>query len=216
MKKIRFMDVELFVSDDVFTPRPETGLLVNVAMYALVCMGLSKKSSQVLDMGTGSGNIAISLTKLNKGCKLVSLDVKKEALEIAKSNASLNGVLDRIQFVKSDLFKGLPKKFMQAFDVIVSNPPYVARWEISTLSEVVQGEPRIALDGGEDGLSFYRKICTSASDYLKPGGYIVMEMGYNQQQFVKAFLTKTGRFTDFETFKDDSGIERVIMAKHAE
>ena len=214
MKKVKFMDVELFVSDNVFTPRPETELLVNVTMYALSCMGLADKTSRVLDVGTGSGNIAISLTKLNKGCKLICLDVKAEALEIAKSNASLNGALDRIKFVKSDLFKNLPKKLLGSCDVIVSNPPYVARWEIPTLSEdVIRGEPRAALDGGEDGLTFYRKISSSAADYIKSGGFIVMEMGYNQQRFVKEFLEASCKFTDFEIFKDDAGIERVIMAK---
>lgn len=214
MKKVKFMDLELFVPENVFTPRPETELLVNVALYALASMGLDKQGSKVLDVGTGSGNVAISLTKLNKNCKLITLDIDERALEVAKTNAHLNGVSGRIEFVQSNLFGGLSEKLLiGGFDVIVSNPPYVAGWEMPTLSDMVQREPRIAIDGGDDGLTFYRKISTKAPCYLKQGGYLIMEIGYNQLPYVTRLLEEKSAFTDFEIFKDNSGIDRVIMAK---
>jgi len=213
MKKIKFMNSMLYIPDNVFTPRPETELLVNVTLYALHSIKKKGKETQILDVGTGSGNVAISLTKLDKSCKLVTLDVKKEVLEIAKINAQLNGLSNRIEFMQSNLFRDLPKKFENCFDIIVSNPPYVARWEIATTSDVVQNEPRIAIDGGEDGLDFYREICLKASKFLKKGGYLVMEIGYNQALHVKKLLMRNG-FTDFELFRDNANIERAIMAKH--
>jgi len=213
MKKIKFMTVDLFVPKEVFTPRPETELLVNTVLYGLRIMGCDKKKSKILDIGTGSGNVAISLTKFNKDCKLVTLDIKAEALEIAKTNAYLNNVASRIEFIQTDLFKDVPKRHQGSFDVIVSNPPYVARWEIPTLSDYVQNEPRIAIDGGDDGLDFYRKIIKEAPGYLKKGGYLVLEIGYNQLTYVSKLLEKSGAFSDLEIFKDDLGIFRVLLSK---
>ncbi len=213
MKKIKFMTVELFVPKEVFTPRPETELLVNTVLYSLHLMGADKQDARVLDVGTGAGNVAISLTKLNGKVKLTTLDINDNALEIAKTNAHLNGVAERITFLKSNLFEKLGAKHKDAFDVIVSNPPYVARWEIPTLSEYVQREPRIAIDGGDDGLDFYRKISLETPRYLKKGGYVILEIGYNQLAYVTKLLERNGKFSDLEIFKDDSGIYRVVMAK---
>lgn len=213
IKKVKFMDSYFLVPDDVFTPRPETELLVNVTLYALEILGDSPKPAGILDIGTGSGNVAISLTKLNKNCKLICLDIDKKALDIAKTNAELNGVSDKIQFVHSDLFDGLHERYGLSFDIIVSNPPYVAKWEIATLSEPAKAEPLIAIDGGEDGLDFYRRLCSGAWRFLTKGGFLIMEMGYNQAHFIKDLLTQNN-FTDFELFKDNAGIERIIMARH--
>ena len=213
MKKVKFMDLDLFVSRGVFTPRPETELLVNVTLYALWGMGLDKRASRILEIGTGTGVVAISLTKYNRLCKLVTSDIESEALNIAKVNARINGVSDRIEFMHSDIFGGLSGYKPGAFDVVVSNPPYVARWEIATLSEDVRGEPRSSIDGGEDGLDFYRRISAVAPAYLKRGGFLIMEMGYNQSFFVKKLLEKKGNFTDFEIFKDSAGIDRVIKTQ---
>lgn len=210
MKKIKFMDLELFVPRDVFTPRPETELLVNVTLYALWAIKDKNPNPLVLDIGTGSGNVAISLTKLNPRCKLITLDLVHEALEIAKTNAYLNGVSARIEFIQSNLFENLPKRYLNNFDIIVSNPPYVPQWELGTLSKEVRKEPRLAIDGGEDGLHFYRKILKEAGHFLKPNRYLIMEMGYNQLRYVTKLLEKNKKFTDPEVFKDDSGIDRVI------
>ena len=214
MKRVKFMDLDLFVPPDVFTPRPETELLVNVSLFALWLKGGYKGDTQILDIGTGSGNIAISLTKFNKHCKLISLDIRDEALKTAKANAELNGVFGRIQFIKSDLFNALPDKFLASFDCIVSNPPYVPKWEIKTLSGFVQDEPRAAIDGGEDGLNFYRKIIKNAPSYLKEGGWLVMEIGYNQSYFVRELLEKQEGFMDPEMYRDDQGIDRIIKVRY--
>lgn len=214
MKKIKFMDLELFVPKDVFTPRPETELVVNVVLYALWAMKDKVSEPRILDIGTGSGNIAISLTKFNPACKLVTLELIPEAIEIARTNAYLNGVSGRIEFIQSNLFENIGDKFPGKFDIIVSNPPYVPQWEMPTLAKEVQNEPRAALDGGEDGLNFYRKISEAAPRYLKRRGSLVMEMGYNQSNYVAKLLEKRGVFSDFETFKDDAGIDRVIKVRY--
>ncbi len=214
MKKIKFMDLDLVVPRDVFTPRPETGLLVNVSLFALWVNGGYKENARILDIGTGSGNIAISLTKFNKHCKLVSLDITDASLDAARANAQLNNVADRIQFIKSNLFNALHDKFRGSFDCIVSNPPYVAKWEIKTLSDYVQDEPRVAIDGGEDGLNFYRKIISTAPRYLKKGGCLVMEIGYNQSYFVKELIEKQKGFTDMEMYKDEQGLDRIVKVRY--
>lgn len=163
----------------------------------------------ILDIGTGSGNIAILLTKRSLSCKIVALDASDEALSVAGENAEAHDVSGRIEFVKSDLYSGIEGR---KFDIIVSNPPYIPTWEIETLSEAVKSEPRAALDGGDDGLAYYNKIISLAPGFLKDGGYIILETGYNQSLKVKDILGSNG-FNAVEVSKDPWGVARVIEAR---
>lgn len=226
----KFLGLDFKTTKDTFMPRPETELLVKVCLDTLVpfstCTTSSMKQTvHILDIGTGTGNIAISLTRLNPNCKIVALDNSEEALNVAKENAMRLGVPDRIEFVKSDLFSSFVpfgrasinrKQTVQGllFDIIISNPPYIPNWEMETLAYHVKDEPRVAIDGGEDGLDYYKKIIKCAPEFLKDGGYLIMEMGYSQSCYVKKLLKESGNFEDIEIFKDFSNIDRVIKAKY--
>jgi len=211
---MNFLGLELHTTKDTFIPRPETELLVEVCLDIIKAdlfpLGRWEKF-KILDIGTGSGNIAVSLTNKRRDCKIVALDKSKEALALAKKNAHKFGVRDRIDFVTGDVFTGLEGGCK--FDIIVSNPPYVPVWEIPTLADSVKREPWMALDGGEDGLNFYKEIIGGAPGFLKKPGYLIMEMGYNQSFYIKRLLEKAG-FSDIEIFEDFSGIDRVIKAKN--
>jgi len=201
-----FLGLRLKTTKETLIPRPETALLVRRAMLACEYIG---KAVDILDIGTGSGNIAILLTKRFITCKIVALDASDEALSVARENAESHGVSGRIEFVKSDLYSGIGDR---KFDIIVSNPPYIPTWEIKTLSRAVKSEPRAALDGGEDGLAYYNKIISLAPGFLKDGGYIMFETGYNQSLKVKDILISNG-FNAVEVSKDPWGVARVIEAR---
>lgn len=201
---IRFLGIELETTKDTFIPRPETELLVQVCLEAI-----KEPYTGILDVGTGSGNIAIALAKQDRTCKITALEKSNDALTVAKRNAQHFGVLDRITFVEGDLFSNLHNA---KFDIIVSNPPYVPRWEIATLASHVKKEPYIALDGGEDGLDFYKRIIEGTPRFLKAAGLLIMELGYNQAHRVKTLLEREG-FSDIELYKDFAGINRIIKAR---
>ena len=169
-----FCGLEFLVDERVLIPRPETELLVETVIGIAGTKESDRGVVDILDLCTGSGNIAISLTKSLTNCRIVASDVSSDALDVARRNAVRNGLCDKIDFVKSDIFNGIDGQF----DIIASNPPYIARYEFPTLQEEVLREPILALDGGEDGLDFYRRIVSAAPGYLKRGGSIVMEIGY--------------------------------------
>lgn len=205
---IKFLDLEFRTTKKTFAPRPETGLLVKV------CLDVMKNTTghrqfYILDVGTGTGNIAVSLTKNHTSCKMIALDESAEALKVARANAKRLGVFDRIEFVHSDLFKNVEGRF----DIIVSNPPYIPTWEIITLADHVRQEPIRALDGGEDGGAFYRRLINESPRFLKDGGYLAMELGYNQAYKIKNLLQDSGSFRDIRIFKDFANIDRVIRAQ---
>ncbi len=205
----RFLGLDFKTTKDTFTPRPETELLVRVCLDSIS----TQKSFHILDLGTGAGNIAISLTKLNRVCKIVALDKSKSALAVAKENARQYGVSRRIRFLQGDLFGNLGEVFYNYFDIVVSNPPYVAEWEVATLADHVREEPKMAIGGGADGLDFYKKIIEGSPRFLKNGGSLMMEIGYGQSFKVKRLLKESFYFRDIEIFKDFAGIDRVTKAK---
>lgn len=209
MGRTKFCGLEMLVDENVLIPRPETEVLVETALEIINERRTANDEWRVLDLCTGSGNIAIALTKNAPDCTIVASDISRDALNVAKRNAVLNGVEDRIEFLNSDLFNNITGKF----DIIVSNPPYIARWEFAGLQKEVLKEPRIALDGGEDGLDFYRNITACCIANLNKNGFLIFEIGFGQKKEIVDIINKTGLFKVIEIRKDQNGIDRVIVAR---
>jgi len=212
-----FWSIDFKVDPRVLIPRPETELLIEQSLPILSERSL-KRNSSVLEIGTGSGAIAIALTKEVKNIFLIATDISREALVLARENAKSAGVQDRIQFLNGDLFGPLhPPKGEAPFDLILSNPPYITRPKIDTLAkEVKDYEPRIALDGGDDGLAFYRRIIPEASLYLRKGGWLLLEVALGQSGIVSKMIEEGGNFLKPESIPDLSGIGRVVKAQKSE
>lgn len=203
LKRASFWDDELEVEKGVFIPRPETEILIEAFLKS---SGFSKTISfHSMDLGTGSGNIAVTLAKLFQNSSGVAVDLSREALNIAMRNAERLEVKDRLRFVQAD---GLKDFAPASFDCILSNPPYVVSQECSQLQPEVLCEPRLALDGGHDGLCFYRKIFHQL-DCLKPGGSLWLEIGLGQAEAVRLLFEEKG-FKKISIFKDLNGIDRMI------
>lgn len=201
---VDFYGLRLDVNKKVLSPRSETELLVDGALKKI----REQELVEVLDLCTGSGAIAIAIAKFYP-CKVSAIDVSKGALGVAQSNASKNGV--KIDFILSDLFKGLKKS--KKYDIIVSNPPYIRSGDIEKLDvEVKKYDPRIALDGGEDGLDFYREITLGAPRHLTKKGWLYFEVGQGQAEKVKEIM-QDGGFDDIEIVKDYNKIERIVYGR---
>lgn len=196
-----FMGLRFQVNEYVLIPRQDTEILVEEAMRYL------HDGMRILDLCTGSGCILLSLLHYSNDCEGVGVDISQEALQIAAQNAELLGI--RADFLKSDLYEKVTGKF----DLLVSNPPYIERAVIPTLMEEVREyDPYIALDGGEDGLDFYRRIIGGAQDYLKRGGQILMEIGSGQAQAVSELLREAG-FKEIDVCRDFAGLDRVVSGR---
>ena len=200
-----FMNYIFKVTPAVLVPRPETELLVE----SLVEMNDSSKKIKILDLGTGSGAIIISLLSLLPLAEGTAVDISSAALAVATENAERLGVRERFAPVLSDLYSKLPVG--EQYDVIVSNPPYIPSEDIAALAADVQKEPKGALDGGRDGLDFYRKIIAGASAYLLPEGLLAFEIGIHQGDAVTQLCRDHG-FGVTAVRKDYAGIERMIFA----
>jgi release factor glutamine methyltransferase len=203
INKQEFMKINFFVNENVLVPRQDTECLVEEALMLMQ----NKKELRVLDLCTGSGAVAISLAVYRKDCSVLASDISSKALEVAKINANKNNV-ENIELIESNMFQNINEKF----DIIISNPPYIEKEEIKKLSKEVQKEPIIALDGGIDGLDFYRIISENAYKYLNPNGVLCMEIGYNQKQKVTELLNKTGKYKNIYSKKDLGGNDRIIVA----
>ena len=167
------------------------------------------KSTDILDMGVGSGAILLSLLKLLPDSRGLAVDISPEALAVAKENAELLGVTDRVWFLQSDIWSRIPAK--SQFDIVVSNPPYIPAKVIGTLAKDVQKEPRLALDGGDDGLTAYRKITAGMSLHMKPDGLAAFEVGIGQGEAVAALCRAQG-FTVTAVVNDYAGVDRMVFA----
>ena len=207
-----FMGLDFAVTPAVLIPRQDTEILVEA------CLKRLKAGSRVLDMCTGSGCILISLLACRKDGQGTGADLSPEALKVAKKNASALGVEHRIQFLESDLFShkffsGKDGNTPPVYDMLVSNPPYIATDEIESLMEEVRfHDPRMALDGHGDGLYFYREITGQAKKYLKPGGWLLYEVGCTQGRAVADMLKAAG-FVSVEIKKDMAGLDRVVLGQ---
>lgn len=199
-KKQEFMGLDFFVDENVLIPQPDTEILVE---EVLKISKLYNKKINILDLCTGGGAIAVSLAKYIKDVNIIATDISENAIEIAEKNAIKNNAENKIKFVVSDMFKNIENEF----DIIVSNPPYIETKEIEKLSKEVKNEPIIALDGGNDGIKYYKIIADNYNKFLNIGGYLLLEIGYNQGESVSKL------FKNSEIKKDLSGNDRVILVK---
>ena len=216
-----FMGIPFQVNEDVLIPRQDTETLVEEVIREIKGRTEQKKAPgggyQILDLCCGSGAVGVSLCKHLTNVKVTAADISGKAVATAKKNAENAGVSRSMKFVESNLFGSLRKGIGGTkFHIIASNPPYIERGVIPTLQrEIREHEPMLALDGGEDGLDFYRRITEEAPVCLKPGGMLFLEIGYNQGEAVRGLLEKAGSFGDLEILKDLSGHDRVVKCRLA-
>ena len=206
-----FMGYPFFVNENVLIPRMDTEVLVEAVLTRLPAVPVTENGKRrVLDMCTGSGCILLSLLKEEKGLLGTGADISEKALLVARENA--HRLECEAQFIFSDLWENIE----DTYEIIVSNPPYIVRNVISTLdTEVKDHEPVLALDGGEDGLDFYRKIVADTHRHLVPGGLLAFEIGYDQGQALTALLKKAG-YCNIEILKDLAGLDRVALGWRAD
>lgn len=203
-----FMGLNFFVNENVLIPQPDTEIIVEETLKK--CKELLQKNAQIkiLDLCTGSGAIAVSLANfLGDKIEIFASDISAKALEVAKYNNEKNNT--NVRFIESDLFEDIQE---QKFNIIVSNPPYIRSNVINELSKQVQNEPHLALDGGEDGLEFYKKIIEQACNHIK-NGYLILEIGYDQKADVENMLKDNKNYSEIKTIQDLSGNDRCVVAK---
>lgn len=209
----QFMGLDFKVNENVLIPRQDTEVLV---LKVLDILGeeykKDKRQVRILDMCTGSGCIGISIAKLYPESMVTAVDISEEALVVARENAKINDI-ENIEFISSDLFENLSVDGDDdKFDIIVSNPPYISTEEMKSLMpEVRDYEPRMALDGDDDGLIFYRRIIADSKPFIKSGGFLVFEIGCTQAEDVKELMRT--RYESIEVLEDLAGLDRVVAGR---
>lgn len=198
-----FMKLNFYVDSNVLIPQPDTEILVEEVLNVIN----KGEVKNILDLCTGSGAIGVSIAKYTEAVITMS-DISKNALEIAKKNAVNNEVVSKCNFILSNMFENIK----ETFDIIVSNPPYIKTKIITTLDKEVQNEPIIALDGGIDGLDFYKVIAENSYQYLNENGILALEIGYDQKEDVIALLNSTGHYKNIYAKRDLAGNNRIIIA----
>lgn len=202
-----FMSLNFDVNNKTLIPRADTEILVETIL------NIAKTNSikYIMDIGTGTGCIAISLLYYNKNMKAVAVDRDIEILQLAKTNAIKHKVEKRIKFIESNLFENIDNSYLGKFDAIISNPPYIPSDEINSLMPDVKNyEPITALDGGYDGLNFYREITLKAKYYIKKGGFLFYEIGYNQSNDVSQIMLQNG-LENIKVINDLASLPRVVV-----
>ena len=209
-----FWSLDFLVTPAVLVPRPETEMLVEAAVRLLTDnLRVIGRRSRVLDLGTGSGAIAVALAKEIRWAEIWAVDISSQALEVARANARRHDVEEKIRFLRGDLFEPVGDR-MEFFDLIVSNPPYVRRGEFDDLQRDVRDfEPRAALDGGTDGLDFYRRIIPGAMSYLRIGGWLAVEIGADMGEDVARLFTDADGYAPPQFYRDLAGKDRVVCAR---
>lgn len=213
-----FLGLEFEVTPATLIPRPETELLVEEAARRL-----GEAPSVALDLGTGSGCVAIGLTHLRSACRMLAVERSFEALQVARRNSERHGVADRVAFVQGDWTdalrlparEGLPRQAGGAgvVDAVVSNPPYIPTDELRSLPLDVQREPRAALDGGPDGLAYHRRVLEEGTTLVRPGGWLLMELGISQAPSLAALVRGACAWTPPAFIRDHQGIERILVTR---
>jgi release factor glutamine methyltransferase len=202
-----FWSIDFVVDENVLSPRPETELLIETALNCIS----SSPTAKILDLGVGSGAIAVTMAKEISECKVSAIDIDPKALNIAKENSERHGVINRIEFICADL---RTSDWSGCFSLILSNPPYIKSEDIEKIMpEVRNYEPRIALDGGVTGLDFYRSIIPMAVDRLEENGFLILEIGHDQAYEVTALLNNFSCYQNIKVIQDYSGYDRVVKAQ---
>lgn len=202
--KQEFMGLNFYVDEDVLIPQPDTEILVEEVVNEY-----KDKNCLIMDLCTGSGAIGISLAKYIENSRIVATDISERAIQISKLNAEKNSVWKKMKFIESNMFENIDQA---EFDAIVSNPPYIETDEIENLSAQVKNEPYMALDGGIDGLKFYRIIVKEAWKHIKNNGKLFLEIGYNQREAVENLLKESGKYFDIFSKKDLGNNDRIVVA----
>lgn len=203
-----FMGLNFFVNENVLIPQPDTEIIVEETLKKCKELLLKNGKIKILDLCTGSGAIAVSLSNfLRDEAEVFASDISTKALEVAKNNNEKNNT--NVRFIESNLFENIQE---QKFNIIVSNPPYIRSNVINNLPKQVQNEPHLALDGGEDGLKFYKKIIEQACNYIE-NGYLILEIGYDQKEDVENLLKENKNYSEIKTIQDFSGNDRCVIAK---
>jgi release factor glutamine methyltransferase len=210
-KSCEFMSLPFYVTEDVLIPRPDTEALVEAVLSEF-----RDKEAFGLDLCAGSGNVGVSVVYYCPNVRMVLSDIDSAALTVALSNAFMNECVNRAAFILSDLFDNIhPDGYKEKFDFITANPPYIPTNDIAGLNGNVRDyEPHIALDGGADGLYFYRRIANGCKPYLRVGGRLFLEVGHNQAENVRHILMDEG-FRDIIVKKDLAGVDRVVVSSLA-
>jgi len=208
LQKKEFWSKDFFITKDVLIPRPETETIVEIAIKELKKNNNNTKN--IIELGTGSGVIIVSLACEQENNEYYATDYSENAIKIAKINADKYGLKNKIQFIIGDWIK--PFKFAPVFDLIISNPPYIPDADINNLQkEIVNYEPKIALEGGTDGLNSIKNIIQNAYHILKPGGKIICEIGFNQKEKITNIAKSTKKYTNIDCIKDYAGNYRFIL-----
>jgi release factor glutamine methyltransferase len=208
LKEADFWQETLYVDERCLIPRPETEILVEQVLKALGKN--AEKKFSFLDIGTGSGAIAVAILRVFKNATGTMLDISGEALEVAQENLKRYVLEDRAKRVRGDLFE--PFSSNEKWDLIVSNPPYLSEKDWEKVQEELKFEPKRALDGGKDGLDFYRKIIRGAKGHLTSGGLLALEVGQGQAEEVSTWLQAAG-YDNIQRFDDHLRVQRVVMAR---
>ena len=214
-KRVEFMSLDFVVDEGVLIPRPETEILVEAVIKKTDNKLYHDRIITIIDIGTGSGNIAVSLAKNISNVKIYASDISREALTVANENVLRHDVTDQIHLLHGNVFEAFSSNVKKGqVDFIVSNPPYVSKSESKNLEpELIDHEPLLALIGGEDGLFFYKQIIKDAADWIKPGGYLIIEIGETQANSIIKLMQNELHYDEIEIINDLQGKERIISAK---
>ena len=205
LKEAHFLGLPFYVTEDVLIPRLETELLAEEAVKVLGA------PTEILDIGTGCGCLAVSLTIQRPDCRMTALDISKKALQVARKNIKRHGLEKKITLVRGDLFNAF--RAGVRWDIIISNPPYIPTGELPGLPREVRREPREALNGGPRGLSVIERILDEAPDFLKKDGWLLMEIGKDQAKILEKRILRGSNYKNLRFVKDFAGIERILVVQ---
>jgi release factor glutamine methyltransferase len=212
---VEFMSLDFIVDEHTLIPRQETEILVETVLNKIKDRALPNKTITIVDIGTGCGNIAISLAANLQNAQVYASDISRETLAVAGTNVRRHRVTDRVHLLHGNLFESFDGHLSKgSIDFVVSNPPYVSEADLNELEpEIRDHEPLKALVGGEDGLCFYKQIIKEAHEWLKPKGFLILEVGETQAETITKLIETEGHFENIEITKDLQKIDRIISAR---